>query len=386
MASSFKIGSSKTGMFDEIYVNNSVSNTWRATNRDAIRPLISDFTIDQYPPGLVGTMLGKGGMSLNIDQRGDMCLGGLGQIVTAIESESLPLWWWLQGGLDFQKRALTDEEFNAFLPFQGYPIEFSCSVYTKNDPTAGDAIVRWDERETVPPFRSVIRIRAWIGNLLDIQEEIPLTDEDGVVLRWPEELRGDITTVDQGVPAGDALLDMVPPFAEVRLSTPHPQIQGLPAAFYPRLYLLAPGRDNTFLVNAATPPLVLTGPGRIDSDGSMQPDMWPVLAVPTIPLFVPIPVRDAPIYHQATRMTILSSEIQPELVDLVSQLTVQRPRHVLSVSVPDRSAAGLHSTPQSFSRALYPHYTIDGRGFYIVDMIETDDEEVILTLSTERRA
>lgn len=239
-------------------------------------------------------------------------------------------------------------------------------------------------------FRSLIEIKAWLGRYIPGSDEYPLVDFNGNPLRWPERISVPITGDVQlhlerlNMPSDVQDRAALPAFASSGPSTFRagaliPEVFG---NYWYRLHQQAEGDDAISAVNAVSSVETINSPGRIDADGSVQATPYPNVSVGTIPTTSPIANIVDPMYEDSFGATIVSSEIVPEIRDDLTGAIIELSRQVLVLDVPDRTEAGLSSTPIGYNSSVFPDFMIEGRGFHIVRIEETASERVRMTVSS----
>lgn len=379
---SYKAGSPVTVHFDPAHINRETSEVWRPSPRDSVFPSRSVPDVGSYPRGGIADFLSAGALSLVVDPSRNMVLSGLDQRPTRTrtigELEGI-----VDGGIDFRKRFLNATEFEALRQFQGYPVQLRVSQFLETDVDINTGVsLIWPLRPGVeqPVIRSVLTIRAWLGIAVAGTSSYPLANADGSPLRWPAVLSGASARVDSSANVG-----ALPAFASAIPSTFGAGVDAQRLANnpngrrFPGLFQNAAGQDNSAGLNAVESVRVITSPGRVDSDGAQQPQP---IGTPTIPVLDPVLELTPPTYSETFRATVVSSEINPELIDEVTGIVAERSRHTLLLDVHDRTQAGLADTPAEYNSSTFPDVMIGTRGFWVIDLEETPDERVFVRLST----
>lgn len=390
---SFKPETRVTVQFDPLHISRMSSNLWVPSPRNSIFVTRSEPDENNYPRGGIADMLSPGALALTVAPDRSLSLSGMSQEPSRYSQTSSidppPL---LPGGFDFRKRALNDQEFEALRRFQGYPVQLRVSTFLETDVNVNTGVrTSWSfaVNEDTPVIRSVILIGAWIGLASAGTTEMPLVDSAGEPMLWPASIVGDALAVDTG--ATPAQIADLPPHAS---ATPSQfgssftaQRGGLnrnPLGLtFVTLFQNRAGQDNSAAVNAVSSVKAITSPGRVDSDGFQQPfTNPPAPATGPLPLIDPILNLQRPNYTDSYGALIVSSDIIPELIEEVTGTVVERSRHTLLLEVSDRTKAGFALTPSEYNSSVFPDLMIEGRGFFIIDMQETQTETIMLTVST----
>lgn len=385
---SFKPGTHIIASYDPQHFVRQSSTVWRVSNLPARFAAQSTPDLSQYFRGGVANMLSPGALQLIIKPNNDrsMHLGGLDQV----ESRNPGGRGIVNGGINFRKRALNNTEITNIAEFEGYPVEIETSLFLDSDPLLSEGSLSLTLLNTNVVFRSLIKIKAWLGVYTPGSDDYPLVNFDGTPLRWPERLSyplaGDVQLHLEQINMASTPEDIaaLPAFASSGPSTFRagaliPEVFG---HYWYRLYQQSDNDDAISVLNAVSHVEVINSPGRIDADGTVQGSTFPVVDEGQLNIISHVPNIEEPSYTHKFGAVIVSSQVEPELRDELTGLTTNRSKQVVILDVSDRTEAGFGSTPTEYNASVFPDLIIQERGFFIVEMEETDTESILLTVST----
>lgn len=410
----FKVGSVKRVRYDPNVLSSAMHNTWRATDRNAVD--IVDTTIQvasSFPLGM--GYVSEGAYSVRVRPSGHMYLSGLRsktpeELRLFVDTDS-ELRYFENPREPFERAALTIDQASALRSFIGYPVEIEVSGFQYgeliNNPNFPDISARWYAdntiqelgRPNVPYFaiRGDASIIGWLGELNADASELELLDASGEPLVLPETMQ--ITTgIDFTERLSELELQTTPPWFipgttrwaflrdDFNAPNPPPPMTFLVGERH-GLFADVFGQENTSTINGCRRISVITDPGRIDSNGMMQPFLVPAdTSNGPIPLTIPLPFSEEIDRKNSFRARVVSSEVTPEVIDQFTGFVASISRHVLVMQIPDRASAGLLDTPSAFRAISGPLYEIDGVEYFVTSMVEGTGNSVTITLETEPSA
>lgn len=342
---------------------------WREFDADAQRPVpMQDFDYFQFPAGIEEFFSLRLRLRLRLD--GTITISG-------VDRRSVPTQRVVGGDTfydlteyNFIKEALLSDRVEALQKFTGFPFAATFRRVDRivpdgqprlRNPQTGrllpGTITSWSvgpppANEFIPvhsnfePFiysrREVSVLLGWMGFPVFGDTEVTVLDVTGAQMRWEGMLDSEIAWHE----AVDA--------------------------------------DFQSAVNGISDIEFITMPGRIDSDGTKQPQLPNGWGVGPLPLDSPI-VSSTPFRNFVkSRAEVVYSEVVPSFSDLLSEVVVERSRHVLELEIADREAAGLGDTPDQIGASLEPQCRANGKPFFIDRIREGFNKSITLTLVSRR--
>lgn len=403
----FKVNSLKTVLFDADFLDMALSVGWRPTDRNSA--LIVDNFIrngrGDWPLGWDYIL--EGSLSIDIRADGRMFLSGLqAKTKEELATPSSDTQRIVDAREPFSRSGLNIDQVRSLQPWVGYPIVLHVSGFQYSDwELRGVIRIFWSIFDTEETETTAFRIfsgsdyyairgnhvvTAWLGQLSASSSEYQLLNSDGTPLIWPDTL-----SIFAGSRGADSLsqsdVDAAPGWVQlgpnrngfVAESFDDQTFEDYPSGAFYGLFRDRAGEAATTYINGVRRVEIITNPGRLDSDGTIQPQPFPPeLRSGSIPLATPISAMGTPNRTSQFQARVVSSQVTPEIIDQFTGFIAERSRHVLVLDVPDRSAAGLQSTPMSLLSSTGPLYEIEGIEYYLTEMIEEVDNSALLTMST----
>ena len=420
----FKIGSSKTVFFDPDFVETVTSDVWEPTDRDAVRLSKTDPNFNTAPLHL--TQYLKNTLDLNVNSNREMFIGEVSNttrvdnIPGATEGQvnkrfglSAGSQFIHQYGATFVRRKLSSQNFNTISAFIGYPVSINFrfigeGAFVEGGGSFGASILSWRDSDGLAMRRSEgtvndklssnpFIISGWLGEANVNDRTIPIVDIDGNKLKLPNNILvgsgENVPNIDTSDVAGIYnLISSLPPWLSIDGSF----LGGIgdfiiggtddenPEFVRYSVFQNAGNDTDQTGANFISELTLINNPERVDADGTIQPQTYPAGVTSGRITRTGTSALDAdePDYSKASfKATVISSVVEPEIIDEVSLSILQRSYHLLTVEVHDRGSAGLGSIPTSLATPRFPQFQIEGRLYYISSLEEGYGSELILTLT-----
>lgn len=303
-------------------------------------------------------------------------------------------------GPDFQRAGLALDQLDAIGAYRGFPVQIRCRLIKRRGQEGGSlSDVNWRPTAQLPEDQiidylglgGVLELRAWLGTPDTARQRIPLIKRELLHgqeyhVTFPEDR---IVTNSNMIVEGE----IAPGFVRNRNSTfaTEPTSTGGTAwefdttSFGFGIQGLAANSLDGF-INGISDIVIINAPGQTDNDRIDQPQTEPENAT-TGPIDIDGSFASTapPDYREMFWATVRNSRVRTLLKDSFSGFEVQRPEHRMTLEIEDRFQAGLGATPLGLGSQEHPEYQINGVGYFLIDIAEREDNELILTVSTENQ-
>jgi len=354
---------------------------------------------DEHP--WITPFLVESRLSLDVDANRQMYIGGFERVPSVIIDVGNTSKAYATFGPNFRKAGLSPDQLDALGSYKGFPVQVRARMIKKNGQEGGSVQDdSWnpsqqlpsDQRVTYSGLGGVLEFRAWLGTPDLVRQRIPLieaelsaTGEEVPVL-WPVDrtIRTASQIVD-GEPTPSPLSTNNSAFATPPTSSGGTEWEFDTASFGLGIQGLVVDTLADY-INAISDVQIINNPGQTDNDQVNQPQTEPRNStVGPIDIDGSFASVVPPNYTATFWATVKASRLRTLIKDAFSGFEIQRPEHRMELEIEDRFAAGLGSSPLGLGSQSFPEYQINGNGYFLISIEESDTNRLRVVVSTENQ-